>query len=904
MYAFSRRPSGVHKRLRTLFFASVCVQAATVAGCQCKGDLSSPLVQNFESDIRITTWPDKAPGKVSFSDEWHKDGKRSLRIDPGLLAAFSSFSRSDFQGADALRVHIKNLSEKTAPIGFELSDANNSLYDRHRITVAAVPGESTIDIDLTGNLFRGEENRPYRGPTKTPVNLGKVSRIAFENRGDSPIFIDALTLINDPIPTPEGAFAFDFGPENSRVMGHTIGIYPNTLYSSQPPSTPTQPRFGFDGGTPTALRNSMTYPSPLLGDGIAWNDADFVVDLTERVYDGWIAFERGGFWETADEATGYESAALLVNGKEVYRDSFSPSGPHFFFQDVEVTRVADAYEKLVLPSHAASMRFSFQVEPGPTQFSLRVEGQRGSPLRVAGLILAPNTPQGREFVEAHRERQKRAFQRTFVETDLSRRPTGPIPLPKGITVLQQRVGDIAHPGDAPLINPVSKVSLAAIAGHKSYLQFGLYSDAPADLTVNAVVSPNEENVHVAQMYTNVYTVKRPYTGGTAWVETSHYRPMSASSPIHVEPQLSRTIVVELDVAQDPPTEPPSVLLRFSSGGIEVAEVLVDLTIHKVVLPPLPIPVGIFMNALPYPLGTDEAWWEHQDALLAIQGEAGLNTVTGGPDLYYTVTEKGNEYTFSGDNALRYLELAGRRGLNKAVVGYSGFVPSLKHKRPSAKAFAQSLATFEREHNLPIHYVYAYDEPSTDEELAKVKEYLAPFHTEGVHTIGFFAQPGDDTRYKPVIDTTFAPAISGHTKDQLQAWTSGGKHLFLYNRGTSRLSMGVDLFSMIQLGVKGRLEWIGLYSQGFAFNDLDGREPSFGMFVAHSQLGPLPTPRWFALREGLIDARVLLALQTRFGKDAVGRLGFPTTYPADPSKISDEDLEKARSSALDALAATP
>src|SRR5262249_6448738 len=131
--------------------------------------------------------------------------------------------RSDLRGADALRVHVHNPPGRLAIIGFELSDDHDSLHDRHRSAVGAPPGESTIDIDLSGDLWRGEENRPYRGPTKARIDLGRVSRIGFENRGSGPVYIDALTLVSAPLDVPEGAFAFDFGARGSRVMGKTTG---------------------------------------------------------------------------------------------------------------------------------------------------------------------------------------------------------------------------------------------------------------------------------------------------------------------------------------------------------------------------------------------------------------------------------------------------------------------------------------------------------------------------------------------------------------------------------------------------------------------------------------------------------------------------------------------------------
>jgi hypothetical protein len=865
------------------------VGSLLAAGCRCSDD-RSPVVQDFEGGAGLKKWPRDAPGAVEISTAWKADGEASLRIDPGLLASIGKLKRHDFRGYDALRVHVHNPSDRLAPLGFELVDGHDNLHDRHKNAFGAPPGDSVLEIDLTGDLWRGEENRPFRGPTKTPIDLGDVERIGFENRGDRPVHIDGLTLVTHPLPAPEGAFAFDFGRRGSRVMGKTTGVFEDSTYD------PAR-GFGFVSGKPSFLRDTMSYPSPLLGDGLAWEDAALQVDLTGGPYTGWIAFERGGFWETEGEATGYRQASLLVNGAVAHRHTFTPSGPHFAFQDVEVTRVADAREKLVWPAHAVH-RFTFEAKPGPNTFSLAVTDLRGLPLRVAGLFLAPSTPAGKDFLDAQEARQVRAFEATFPESDPARRPAQPAAIDPPVVVEPRPVGEIAHPGDRPDVSFPAPLAIHAIAGHRAYAQLSLHAKAAIDVAVQ--VDPGEgcAGTSVEGVYSGHYGPKRPVTGGTAWIEVAYLRPLPPGTTVDVGADLARSVVIELHIPKTAPAGVSTARVKLTSKGEAPFEVPLEVHIHAVELPPLPIPVGLFMNALPHlpEDGAEATWWAFQEQLLERQGEAGLNTVTGGAGLEYAMSETPDGYTFSGERALRYLELAKRHGMDRAVVSYTGFLPSIKHRRPDATRFAASLRAFEAARGWPPHYLYSYDEPSTDEELSAVAAYMAPFHAAGARTIGFFADPAGD-RYRPVLDRTFAPAVSGHTPDQLRAWLAEGRRVFLYNRGASRLSMGADLFSMTRLGIAGRLEWIGLYSQGFAFHDLDGREPSFGMFVAHGRLGPLPTPRWLALREGLIDARLLLALEKRFGPGAAAAAGFPTDYPADPAKWPDSALEKARAEAL-------
>ena len=64
-------------------------------------------------------------------------------------------------------------------------------------------------------------------------------------------------------------------------------------------------------------------------------------------------------------------------------------------------------------------------------------------------------------------------------------------------------------------------------------------------------------------------------------------------------------------------------------------------------------------------------------------------------------------------------------------------------------------------------------------------------------------------------------------------------------------------------------------------------------------GVLPTPRWLSLREGLIDARIQIALEKAAPGSGSGL--WPDDYPADPAKWPDGALEKARAESLRRLA---
>lgn len=127
-------------------------------------------------------------------------------------------------------------------------------------------------------------------------------------------------------------------------------------------------------------------------------------------------------------------------------------------------------------------------------------------------------------------------------------------------------------------------------------------------------------------------------------------------------------------------------------------------------------------------------------------------------------------------------------------------------------------------------------------------------------MGFLAEAPKDGRFDALLAATSAMAFNGDDAADVRRREALGQHVWTYNGGLDRPSLGLRLFQDIRAGVEGRLEWIGIITQGFAFNNLDGRESSPSAWVVHDRFGVLKTPRWLAAREGLLDLRIRLALE--------------------------------------------
>lgn len=847
-------------------------------------DEPSAVVQDFEQAFDINKWPGDKPGVVGFSKEWKADGEQSLRIDAGLMAAISTLKLKDWKGYTLLRISVNNKTDKTVSVGFELQDQHTVFLDRHQNGFGVLPGEHTIELDFSGGLWRGEENAPYRGPTKGPIDVGGITRVSFTNGGDGPIFIDKMEVVKVKKLETAGGFAFDFGKTGHQVMGQYIGIHENTAYKEQP-------GYGMTGGRGSVMGKATSYPTPLLGDGVGIGGG-FCCDLPGGDYIGWVAFERSGFWE--GEQCAYSHAALKINGTVVHEHDFSPAGPHFFFQDTEITNLDQLADKLIWPAGAIST-FKFKAEKGGNAFTLEQKDANGFPLRVAGLVLAPDSAEGKAFIDAHVALQKKTIATTYAPQDRGRRKdrSGPA---KDLVAEPLAPGALVYPRDFPSKPEGAPLpELTAVTGQKVTVHLAVYAKKELSLTATAAALKGPGEIAAPGISYGRYMPQREYGVGAVWLDINHYRP---EAEFTCGPELTRSVIFEYDVPADAKPGAYAGSIEIAGGGEKIS-LPVKLNVAAVKLADIPIPLGIFMNALPFGPGLiDEAqWWKLQESLLQEQGRAGLTCPAGGPGLEIKV-QNGK---FSGDRAVKYLKLAAQYGMNKAFTNYGGFCDRLHKGFGDAKALAEGLAAFEKDNALPPFYWYSYDEPGTDAELQRVLDYLAPYTAAGIRTVGYTSVHKGNAMWEKLRDGSYAPALNIHSAEDLKEMKAAGKHPWVYNNGLDRYGMGLHMWRGIKLGVEGRMQWIGLYTQGFAYHNLDGREPSYPSFYVHQKFGALKTPMWLSVREGLLDARIRLTLEQAAKADDPALAAWSVDgYKADQAKWTAEELDKARMTMLKRL----
>jgi len=234
---------------------------------------ASALIQDFEGNVSLTPWP--AKGKLEFATDWKADGKRSVRIYKNTFYAFSELKIKNWTPYQVLRIHTYVPGDKGVEASLEIADHGRGYLNRHQNAGSAPPGESVIDIDISGNLWRGEVNRPYRGSVKKPINKNKIVRMAIGARGGD-IYIDKIQLITMAKVATPGGFAFDFGKKGQLSQAQYIEINENTKFTPQK-------GYGFANSGVWKLGKSTPYPTAMMGNGLEFTGNKFLMNLQMRI---------------------------------------------------------------------------------------------------------------------------------------------------------------------------------------------------------------------------------------------------------------------------------------------------------------------------------------------------------------------------------------------------------------------------------------------------------------------------------------------------------------------------------------------------------------------------------------------------------------------------------------------
>jgi hypothetical protein len=838
------------------------------------------ILQDFEEGYQ-------AESGTSLSREWKSSGQQSLKIEPKNAAYVKTLKTADWTQYNELHISFHNPSADAVPVALELCDApgnQGTYWDRYQNSFEIQPGNHTLKLYYSGGIWRGESSLQFRN-LKISFDFSKMVWIGVrQTTSKEPLYIDKIELVKIPSVKLKDAYAFDFGSNRSSVMQHYYSINPETLYSADK-------GYGMVSAGGRVLSVSMTYPTALLGDGIAWPASGFRVDLPGGDYIAWIAFERGGFWQ--GESAQYQKAILKVNGKTIHEHNSQPRDIHFLFEDTEITDLAEIAEKLIWPAHAIST-FPLKAAAGDNTFTLTIEGSSHFPLRVAGLIIAPATPEGKDFIKKHEQLQRDAITETYPKRDLSRRGAGRHAPAAALEYECLPSGENVYPGDWPSTNAGNPLrELHAISGQTLCIHLGLYAKNAGSISVSADALKSAATAIPAIVSHGRYLPNRPPRIGSAWIDIHHYRP---ESTFNIGPDLSRSLIVEFRIPAEAPSGAyTSAITVEGAGGRLKIPVRVNIVASQ--LAELPIFYAFLMSGAAVQKDDvgEELFWRLQEDMVKEQMSHGMTGLTSGA--FYRFKDG----KLDGGDVVKLVRIAEKYGKIRGILNYCDFI---NVPRADLPAFGKALSKFCETETLPRHYLNCYDEPSLQPELQRVLDSVKAAKGMGYCTLGLTSRHADPL-WEELVKNTDCPTLGVHTAADIRWLKDAGCHPWIYNNGSSRYSTGLHVRRAMHAGAEGRCQYAANNVCGYAFHNLDGRESAISFFAVHSKFGTLKTPMWLATREGLLDLRIRLTLEKMAKPDdpalSLWTIASDELYRKDEAQWPDAALEKARCGMLRRIA---
>ncbi|MFC1453242.1 hypothetical protein ACFLSJ_07875, partial [Verrucomicrobiota bacterium] len=698
-----------------------------------------------------------------------------------------------------------------------------------------------------------------------PIRKDRITRLMFLARGD--VYVDKLELVKVKKITADNAFAFNFHKKGHVRQAQYIDIEGETAYSEET-------GYGFDGGRAFGLGKATPYPTPLMGTGLDWRDLTFCVDLPGGKYVGWVVFQRSGFW--GDESAMYEAAALEINGLVVHQHTIPLDRPFFLFQDREVM-TQDGVVAMVLEREGTA-DIAFEAVNGKNQFCLKTGGVKGYNLRVAGLIIAPDTDEGRAFVGAHRDLQTSMIAGTHRVTKRDDRIGDPAEAKTPILVLPLASDHMMFPADWPDVTESRDIPpMHTYAGLQAIRLIGLYAVKPYSLTasLSPLTGPGGDiPANAVKVQWNHYMPMRNYETAACWIETIDYRP---AEPVSAGPSLARALLVRVFVPDATPAGTYEGLLELHAVNTRVnkpaltVRAPISVVVHPGVLPAIDFPNSLFSSAVAIPRSvlSEDVYWMINEDLVRQLALAGKNFLTAGPN--FKLRWEGDTAVVEGSEAVRMIDIGKKYGMDILISNYGGLSMPLRRiqahgslsREQTAKAIFEAFEKFRGENGVPDYVYYAFDEPNKGFDA--IIENLRLLRGAGFRTIGYtsLADPETaDENHLALAKESTDPAFNAHSKETLAYVRGLGNRPWVYNNGIDRYSQGVHTWRNHRYGAEGRIDWIAAIIQGYQFDMLDGREPDRSCFYFHSEHGALPSPRYMGVIEGGLDARLLFELERR------------------------------------------
>lgn len=883
------------RNVRFLLLVGLCLFVHNLAAGE-----EAVSLQDMEGKLDISPWPEGR--KMVLSTEWASDGKTSLKLHLGTSTAFWQLKVKDWRPYQILRFVINNPNDKSVTVGLEIRDKIQSYRDNYHYSVTASPGIHSIDVDVA-TIWRGEINKQFAN-SKEPFHKEDIQRLAFftkELDQSKFIYIDQVELVKVEKVMAKGAFAFDFSGKGGHFQTGWIPVTESTYYKKD---------LGYGVQGNCRVWGELPLPTKVLGDGLSFGS--FQVDLAGGDYIGWFVMERSGFW--SGEASSYQQFDLMLNGTSVSTHKQKAGDSYFHFQDVEITSQKEVVHNLVF-ERARETNFKFKATNGANRFKIRTQGAAGTPARLAGLVLAPDTKEGQAYLQRIKKEQYEQVAKVNKLVDKSTKLSSKTNAKEPILAVPSIANYKLQPGDWPKATESQEIpEMITVNGNDLYVssQIGLYV-ANGMYDVAAELTPFSSGPHTipssnVQIQFGRYMPTRNYDGTTCWIVNHHYYPSTRST---VGDNLARSILVSIDAKKGlaPGLYQARLSLRFTGKSTKSILKTIDLKLRVLQgkLDTIPVFTGLWGSkvSVPKQLVGEESYWMLYETMVQYLQKAHKTACVGGPD--FNVTWDGDAPTIQGGDGLKAIKIAQKYAVADAIIDYGGYHLNGADTQAKLNNLYKVFTTFQKEHNLPVFYKYLYDEPSSYQDfkdfrvaIKKVKAHnAAGFNTYGCSSLS--REDGPITGVpKDLFSLSTATAVNLHSPGGMTRLKDLGTIPMIYNNGLDRYGQGVHLYRAVSLGARSKVDWIATIIQGFQYDMLDGREPDHSVFYFHDKHGVLFSPSYLGLTEGAFDAMVLFTLSAKANDPKIK--AFLSKIEAEPyrEKLPDAEMQNLRLEGLKLL----
>jgi len=842
------------------------------------------VLLDFEAERDLRTFNDKH-GSAALSGKHATHGERSMRIAPNEYLSAWRRLPGDWSGWDelVLDVHV----DGDAPlrclvvIGDEAWRADNSYWNRHNSSHPLRPGDNRLVLPVDG-LYRGEAGSRNNDISRN-IDADAIVRVDFGFRapdeGVRAVYLDHLRLQRSR--PPADVLALDFGPQQQ-------ALWPGFEPLSWDDVLADDGRVGLwrSGGHPNRARDD-TFPTRLYGDHLNLRHLRLLCRLEPGRYHLWWVFSDLGYW--GGEVARHRERWLWAEGDRIWSEDRGADGPvdHLFrFEDREPALDSDLWE-LYGAELFAPHRASVQLDDG--ELDLRFGADQAHGARIAALVIYPDAQReaAETWLAAVEAEQRAEFHRRAVHLPQNPAPSPPPgmaekPLWLGEATIDQPLSFNEAPGKA-----CERFATTALRGQRTVFSFACRPSAEQAgvrlrLRCDGLDGPQGLDSDRIELRYAHHGTQRGFNSLSYRIVARNWRRLPAEG-IELGAGQTRQFTLAVSLPDDATAGHYHGWLELQFGAHK-ATLPIDIDVLDHRLLEADFSVGLFGFRVPQGF-SDERRDASMDELLQMLRAAGLNTISGGPNVRF------GGFTDDGRPALdfgavdRFMRAAKAAGFTRPLHSYGGpariaglhgrYVVGAQGRRWAeeqnapfpdllARSWKELLGHAEQDRWLPVRY-YFCDEPRVEEPAREqltlmrlYQERVPELHIGGSYSVHWDRDRAIDHVHQDMFRALDFSVLNIHGPRDLDEAERLGKELFIYNQGRSRYSFGLYQWAELRKGVRGRIQWHLLALHGYQYFDLDGREPDTAM-INWGRTTIHPSVDFERLRAGMIDFRLAATL---------------------------------------------